>query len=51
MVDAGSYTIDAGGQKGLDRLFVFNHSQMRMYFAKNVAYKMDKLWRHIQSNN
>lgn len=51
MVDASSYTADAGGQKGLDYLFVFNHSQMRMYFAQNIAYKIDKLWRHIQSNN
>ena len=49
MVDAGSYTIDAGGQKGLDHLFEFNHSQMRMYFARNIAYKIDKLWKHLQS--
>jgi hypothetical protein len=48
MVDASSYTIDAGGQKGLDRLFVFNHSQMRMYFAPNIAYKINKLSKYIQ---
>ena len=49
MVDAGSYTIDAGGQKGLDNLFNFNHSDMKMYFAQKESYKMDKLWKYIQS--
>lgn len=51
MVDASSYTIDAGGQKGLDYLFVFDHSQMKMHFAQNIAYKIDKLWKYIQSNS
>lgn len=48
MVDAGSYTIDAGGQKGLDYLFVFNHRQKKMYFAQNESYKIDQLWKHFR---
>lgn len=34
MVDAGSYTLDAGGPKALDRLFVFKPKEGEMDFAE-----------------
>ena len=43
MVDAGSYTVDAGGKKGLDSLFVFEKHQMKMTFSPATLKKVNKL--------
>ena len=43
MVDAGSYTEDAGGRKSLDFLFVFDRHGMKMTFAPETQNKINKL--------
>ena len=42
-VDAGSYTLDAGGLKSLDFLFVFNHAKLKMDFAHPFKKKIEEL--------
>jgi hypothetical protein len=42
-VDAGSYTLDAGGIKGLDNLFVFEKGIGRMSFSQKTAAKVEML--------
>jgi len=43
MVDAGSYTKDAGGLKALDYLFVFDRNQMKMTLASDTWNKVQRL--------
>lgn len=43
MVDAGSYTEDAGGQKALDYLFIFDTYQQKMTFSRDTLIKINKL--------
>lgn len=49
MVDAGSYTQDAGGPKALDRLFKFDHKNKRMSFARETADKIKQLRIYLSS--
>jgi hypothetical protein len=41
MSDAGSYTVDAGGLRGLDHLFIFG--ERRMAFSPDTESKMERL--------
>jgi len=45
MVDAGSYTVAAGGKPGLDGLFVFEPSKRSIRFSPNVQRAIDKFRR------
>ncbi|TSC92671.1 MAG: Uncharacterized protein CEN89_539 [Candidatus Berkelbacteria bacterium Licking1014_7] len=47
LVDAGSYTEDAGGKKSLDRLFSFDHDSKTMAFAPQVDIKINELEKEI----
>jgi hypothetical protein len=42
-VDAGSYTIDAGGKSALDRLFIFNREGRQLNFAPAQQQIIDNL--------
>jgi hypothetical protein len=42
-VDAGSYTLDAGGLKSLDFIFQFDHAGMQMDFARPFKKKIELL--------
>jgi hypothetical protein len=48
MVDAGSYTEDAGGRKSLDFLFVFDKHRMQMIFSPETLNKINKLRKSIE---
>ena len=48
MVDASSYTEDAGGQKSLDFLFVFDKHQMKMAFSPETLNKISKLRKSLE---
>ncbi len=41
MSDAGSYTVDAGGKRSLDHLFIFGEG--RMTFSPDTEWKMQLL--------
>jgi hypothetical protein len=43
MVDAGSYTEDAGGSKALDFLFSFDKHRRKMTFSLDSQIKVNKL--------
>lgn len=47
MVDAGSYTADAGGKTGLDWLFVFEPSKRTMSFSPNVQEVINQFKRFL----
>jgi len=48
MVDAGSYTKDAGGIKSLDFLFVFDNRRGKMIFSPETSYKINKLRKSLE---
>ena len=48
MVDAGSYTQDAGGKKSLDYLFIFNTKRKDMNFSKDYEKMMGDLWNYVK---
>jgi len=48
MVDAGSYTEDAGGRKSLDSLFVFDRTGMKMTFSPETKKRIDVLRRSVE---
>lgn len=48
MVDAGSYTKDAGGKRSLDFLFVFDKHQMKMHFSLETLNRVNKLRRSLE---
>lgn len=43
MSDASSYTLDAGGKKSLDYLFIFNPGRRKLEFAPYIARKIEDL--------
>lgn len=47
MVDAGSYTVDAGGKPGLDRLFIFEPKIRLMRFSPAVQNAIDRFKRFL----
>ncbi len=47
MVDAGSYTTDAGGKTGLDWVFIFEPGKKSMRFSPNVQQAIDQFRRII----
>lgn len=47
MVDAGSYTEDAGGENSLDHLFVFNRDEMKMTFSSEIQCKINSLTKSL----
>lgn len=48
-VDAGSYTLDAGGFKSLDRLFIFDRKNQELRFAPDTAAKVEQLKTRLKS--
>lgn len=48
MVDAGSYTVDAGGPKALDRLFIFDKKKKEMKFSSGTADKIEQLEKSVR---
>jgi len=48
-VDAGSYTVDAGGKPALDRLFVFNRESRQLNFAPAQQQIVDNLSAEVLS--
>jgi len=48
MVDAGSYTEDAGGIKSLDYLFIFDKRRITMTFSPEISNKISKLRKSLE---
>jgi len=48
-VDAGSYTLDAGGKKSLDHLFVFNPDKRKVKFSPKIELKMKQLKKKVEN--
>jgi hypothetical protein len=48
MVDAGSYTEDAGGIKSLDYLFIFDKRWITMTFSPEISNKISKLRKSLE---
>lgn len=46
-VDAGSYTLDAGGIESLDRLFIFDHEKREIDFSNYSKPQIEKLKRAL----